>query len=223
VNDLAEISDRSLRGLVFSYELFDALPVHRLVRRDADLRELWVVSEESGFSWVERDLSDSQLGQWNDRSLEEGQVIDVTPEWASLYRALAGRLESGLVVTCDYGFTRRRLFDARVRPHGTLACYRNQRVHRNPFIEIGLQDLTAHIDFSTLIEAGEAAGLETFGLFRQAEWLAATGLLEGMESRSPAERIEVMELMNLEGMGEEIRVLVQARGIEVAKVLPLLA
>ena len=223
LESLGEIGDRQLDGLVFSYELFDALPVHRLVRRGEELLELWVAQESEGFGWREEAISDPRLELWNDSLLEEGQIIDVTPEWETLYRALVSRLSHGLVVTCDYGFRRRRLLDARVRRHGTLACYRKHRVHRNPFVDIGRQDLTAHVDFTALIEAGEDEGLETLGLFRQAEWLAAVGLLDGMESRSPEERIQVMELMNLEGMGEEIRVLVQSRGIDPAEVLPLLA
>jgi SAM-dependent MidA family methyltransferase len=223
LGSLSDLGHRVVRGLVFSYELFDALPVHRLVRRGEGLQELLVTRDGSGFGWLEGPLSDPRLKLWNDSSLEEGQIADVTPEWGVLYRELARRLDCGLVVTCDYGFSRRRLLDARVRRHGTLSCYREHRVHRNPFVDIGRQDLTAHVDFTTLIESGEDEGLETVGLFRQAEWLAATGILDGMSSRSPEERIEVMELMNLEGMGEEIRVLVQSRGVDAAEVLPLLA
>jgi SAM-dependent MidA family methyltransferase len=223
LGDLEDLGESGVEGLVFSYELFDALPVHRLVRRGAELLELWVVLSTDGFAWRDGPLSDPALDCWNHPSLEEGQIVDVTSDWETLYRALSRRLEAGLIVTCDYGFMRERLFDSRVRHHGTLACYRKQRVHRDPFVNIGHQDLTAHVDFTTLIEAGEIEGLKTIGLFRQAEWLAATGLLEGMESRSPEERIAVMELMNLEGMGEEIRVLVQSRGVDAKKMLPLLA
>jgi len=223
VRDLEAVAARSISGLVFSYELFDALAVHRLVRRGDELRELLVGERDGCFEWLEGGLADPDLHVWNLPDLVEGQVIDVTPQWAAVYRDLAQRLDSGLVVTCDYGFSRHRLFDVRVRRHGTLACYRRHRVHRDPFVDFGRQDMTAHVDFTTLIEAGEAEGLETVGLFRQAEWLAGIGLLEGMPDRSPEERIEIMQLMDLEGMGEEIRVLVQARGVDPAKVLPHLA
>jgi SAM-dependent MidA family methyltransferase len=217
---LEEIEAGSIEGLIFSYELFDALAVHRLVRRGSTLRELWVEEDEGEFSWREAELTDERLLLWNLDELVEGQVVDVTLQWGDLYAELARRLGRGLVVSCDYGFTRERLVDARVRMHGTLACYRRHRVHRNPLIDVGRQDLTAHVDFSSLIAAGEAEGLETVGLFRQAEWLAATGLLEDMDQRTPEERIEIMGLMNLEGIGEEIRVLVQARDIDATRVVP---
>jgi SAM-dependent MidA family methyltransferase len=222
MSSLEEIGEGSLDGLVFSYELFDALAVHRLVRRGEKFRELWVGEMDGEFSWREDELTDDRLLLWNLDQLLEGQVVDVTLAWGELYSELARRLGRGLVVSCDYGFTRERLVDPRVRMYGTLACYRRHRVHRNPFVNVGEQDLTAHVDFSSLIAAGEAAGLETVGLFRQAEWLAANGLLEDMGRRTAEERIEIMELMNPEGMGEEIRVLVQARGVDATKVLPLL-
>jgi len=134
---------------------------------------------------------------------------------------LARRLGKGLLVTCDYGFERERLFDPRVRRHGTLACYTRQRVHRNPFVQVGEQDLTAHEDFTTLIRAGEAAGLTTVTLTRQALWLTACGLFEELQSADLTTRHGAMALLDGEGMGEEIRVLVQAKGIDPRDVLDL--
>ena len=219
LGDVAQLPAHSVRGLVFSYELFDAFPVHRLVSRGGMLRELWVDEAGGQFLWLERELTDSGFDLWNRSPLEDGQIIDVTLEWGEVYRSLVRCLDRGLIVTCDYGFERERLLDPRTRRHGTLACYRRHRVHRDPFVEVGRQDLTAHIDFSLLIEVGEGEGFQTFGLLRQAEWLAMAGLLDGAEGRSPEERVEVMQLMDLEGMGEEIRVLVQFREIDPAEIL----
>ena len=117
-------------------------------------------------------------------------------------------------MTCDYGFERRDLLDARIRRNGTLAAYTRQRVHRNPFVKVGEQDLTAHVDFTALIQAGEAEGLRTFAFTRQALWLVACGLFEDLQEVDPETRRQAMALLDGEGMGEEIRVLVQARGIE---------
>ena len=215
LGSLSALPERSLEGLIFSYELFDALPVHRLVGRHGGLRELWVALDAEGrFEWREDELSDPSLGELPGAELAEGQIADLSAGWGPLYRRLARLLGRGLLVTCDYGFPAEKLLDARIRGNGTLACYRDQRVHRNPFLEPGSQDLTAHVDLSTLIEAGEAAGLETVALTRQAAWLAACGLLEEVGQGSPAERIEALQLMDLAGMGEEIRVLVQARDLD---------
>ncbi|MCP4204880.1 MAG: hypothetical protein GY769_23475 [bacterium] len=207
--------ERSVSGLIFSYELFDALPVNRLIRSGSELRELGVVlGSEGKFTWSEMPLSDPALGSLVQAELEPGQIADVA-DWGASYQELASRLDRGLIVTCDYGYPRDRLFDVRVRRNGTLACYRRQQVHRDALREVGSQDLTAHVDFTALIEAGESAGLETIVLTRQAAWLAALGLLDGMGERPPAERLAAMTLLDLDGMGEDIRVLVQARGVNV--------
>ena len=154
--------------------------------------------------------------------LQPGQIADLAPGWVPLYAELARRLGRGLLVTCDYGFERERLLDARIRQHGTLACYTRQRVHRNPFVLVGEQDLTAHVDFTALRQAGEAAGLTTVALTRQALWLTACGLFEDLQDAGPEARQQAIALLDGEGMGEEIRVLVQARDMEVGEVLPFL-
>jgi SAM-dependent MidA family methyltransferase len=224
VESLEAIGEGEVEGLIFSYELFDALPVHRLVGRgDGSVGEMWVdVDQDGAFSWREGEVSDPALrGLLGDVPLQPGQVADVAPGWGPLYGELARRLGRGLLVTCDYGFERERLFDPRVRRHGTLACYTRQRVHRNPFVQVGEQDLTAHVDFTTLIRAGEAAGLTTVALTRQALWLTACGLFEELQSADLATRHGAMALLDGEGMGEEIRVLVQAKGIDPGEVLDL--
>ncbi len=213
-----------IEGLIFSYELFDALPVHRLVGRDdGTVGEMWVDLDQAGvFFWREGEISDpALLDLLAGVCLEPGQVADVAPGWAPLYGELARRLGRGLLVTCDYGFERERLFDPRVRKHGTLACYTRQRVHRNPFVKVGEQDLTAHVDFTTLIREGQAAGLTTVALTRQALWLTACGLFEELQEANMATRHGAMALLDGEGMGEEIRVLIQAKGIDPGEVLDL--
>jgi SAM-dependent MidA family methyltransferase len=225
VSDLAEIPDGGIDGLIFSYELFDALPFHRLIERaDGSVGELWVErGEDGGFAWCEGELSDPALLDLlrdPDVELQPGQVADLAPGWAPLYGELARKLGRGLLVTCDYGYERERLLDPRVRMHGTLACHSRHRLHRNPFVLVGEQDLTAHVDFTALRQAGEAAGLTTFAFTRQALWLSACGLFEDLQESSAETRLAAMALLDGEGMGEDIRVLVQARGIEPAEVLP---
>jgi SAM-dependent MidA family methyltransferase len=223
VPTLETIGEGEIEGLIFSYELFDALPVHRLVgRADGTVGELWVDLDADGsFVWREGDVSDPKLlallqssAHSPDVPLQAGQVADLSPGWEPLYRSLARRLGRGLLVTCDYGFEREKLLDPRIRSNGTLACYTRQRVHRNPFVKVGEQDLTAHVDFTTLIQAGEAEGLRTVILTRQALWLTACGLFEELQGADATTRQGAMALLDGEGMGEEIRVLVQAKGIE---------
>jgi SAM-dependent MidA family methyltransferase len=229
---LRELGSAGIEGLVFSYELFDALPVHRLIAREGGaLGELWVSAGADGLEYVESDLSDSALADLlGDRRLEPGQVADLSPGWGPLYRDLARALERGLLVTCDYGFERDRLLDPRIRRNGTLACYSRQRVHRDALHGLGEQDLTAHVDWTALREAGEAEGLETVTLARQARWLVAAGVFEDLQAGpglpprgfgAPGASTEARMLLDGDGMGEEIQVLVQARGIDVERVLDL--
>ncbi len=219
-----------LTGLLFSYELFDALPCDRLRWTGEGWEEVRVGLEEEALCWktvpattavlepFSRELADTSR-------FEPGQIVDLARGWRPLYRQLAERLGRGLLVTCDYGFERERLFDARVRRHGTVACYRRQTVHRDPFVDIGSQDLTAHVDFTTLIEEGEAAGLETIAVVSQAEWLGACGVFEALEEAPMELRLEAAQLLNPEGMGTAIRVLVQARDASIEGLfdLPLTA
>ena len=218
IANLQVAQSEPIRGLVFSYELFDALPFHRFRRgSDALWEELEVTIHEESFDWHRSGISLPGVFPFLEAYLagsEEGQIVDLSPAWRPLYRQLARCLERGLLVTCDYGYERHRLLDSRVRRHGTLACYRHHTVHRNPFVEVGRQDITAHVDFTALIEEGEAAGLRTLGLVSQAEWLGACGVFEGLAEADTGTRLEVAQLMDLDGMGTEIKVLVQARGVE---------
>lgn len=211
-----------VEGLIFSYELFDALPVHRLIGREGGVGELWVGLDGEDFTWREGELSDpALLDLLGGAVLQPGQIADLAPGWVPLYSELARRLGRGLLVTCDYGFERERLLDVRIRKHGTLACYSRQRVHRNPFVLVGEQDLTAHVDFSALRQTGEEAGLTTVALTRQALWLTACGLFEDLQDAGPEARQEAMALLDGEGMGQDIRVLVQARDVDVGEVVDL--
>jgi SAM-dependent MidA family methyltransferase len=226
IGDLTEIPEGSIDGLIFSYELFDALPVHRLFGRKAGtVGEVWVDLDANGdFAWREGGLSDPALEELLGESrLAPKQIADLSPGWAPLYGELARRLGRGLLVTCDYGYPRQRLLDPQARSHGTLACYSRQRVHRNPFAQVGEQDLTAHVDFTALIAAGEAAGLSTVALTRQGFWLTSCGVFKDLVDAGPETRQEAIGLLG-EGMGEEIRVLVQARGVEAYRLfeVPLL-
>lgn len=214
-----------INGVVFSYELFDALPVHRLAGlEDGSLGELLVGLDEAGeLEWRPGALSDPALASLlGSHKLEPGQVADLSPGWVPLYRQLASLLGRGLLLTFDYGYERPRLLDPRIRRHGTLACYRSHRVHRDALRDLGVQDLTAHVDFTALREAGEAAGLQTVTLTRQARWLTAMGLFDDLGGEADlAMRQQAAVLLDPEGMGDQIRVLVQARGVDASTLVDL--
>lgn len=219
-------------AVVFSNELFDALPFARLVQRESGLHELWVVAAADGsLEWDEREAPEAYAGYLEQRGirLEPGQFADVSLEWGALYEAVARRVTRGALVTIDYGFPQEKLFDVRVRRYGTAAAFHRHRVHRDLLARPGEQDLTAHVNFTDLRSAGERQGWTTVAFERQARFLLAAGAaghpllapLGDVEATTGAEALELAEMRDAarrlvlpDGIGDEMRVLVQVRGVE---------
>lgn len=218
--------------LLISNELFDAFPFTRLVQRDEHLHELWVTERDGELDWSEHEAA----APWEDYFVEreiplaDGQFADVSMEWGAYYADLCQIVSRGLIVTLDYGYPEKQLFDMRARRFGTAASYAGHRVSRDLLSTPGERDLTAHVNFSDLIRAGQRAGFETLFFGRQAQFLLAIGaaeheLLRPIEEGAVATVAEAVELQERreearrlilpDGIGEEIRVLVQGRGIEV--------
>jgi len=216
--------------LVLSNELFDAQPFARLVRRGAELRELTVVERDGELDWGERAADPRYVDYFGERGIEldEGQFADVSLDWTSLYDEICRFVTRGLIVTFDYGYPEETLFRSRLRRYGTAAAYSRQRVSRDLLANPGKQDLTAHINFTDLIRAGERAGFTTLFFDRQAKLLLALGVTEH-ELFKPIDQVsadslqagvdllerrdEARRLVLPDGIGEDIRVLVQGRGM----------
>lgn len=198
---------RRLTGCVFSNEFFDALPVHRVVRRGGRLREIYVnadLTEVDGDLQVQADVP-----------IGEGEVTEIGVESEEWIERIAASLSSGYHVAIDYGYLDREYF---ARPAGTLMCYWQHQAFENPYVRIGEQDITAHVNFSRLMDAGRSAGLETLSFSTQMEFLIGLGVLEELEaltrSRSANEILRVQAIKKLllpGGMGERFKVLVQRK------------
>ena len=226
---LGNLPDGDAR-LVLSNELFDAQPFARLVRRGAELRELTVVERDGALDWSERSADLRYLAYFEERGIEldEGQFADISLDWTALYDEICRFVERGLIVTFDYGYPQETLFRSRLRHYGTAAAYSRQRVSRDLLANPGKQDLTAHINFTDLIRAGERAGFTTLFFDRQAKFLLALGVTEH-ELFKPIDEVsadslqagvdlldrrdEARRLVLPDGIGEDIRVLVQGRGM----------
>lgn len=217
--------------LIISNELFDAQPFARLVRRGEELHELWVTERDGQLDWSEHEAESAYADYFATRGIEllDGQFADISLEWSALYDDLARLVERGLIVTFDYGFPQKQLFDPRIRRFGTAAAYSRQRVTRDLLANPGEQDLTAHINFDDLIRAGEARGFRTLFFDRQAKFLLSLGITEHplfqpsteLEIDSLDEGVALLDardaarrLVLPDGIGEDIRVLVQGRGVE---------
>ena len=211
----AELAEGSVSGWIFANELYDALPVAR-VRGGAagGPEELRVALQGGRFVWTPvpaaEDLREhlARLGV----TLEPGQIGEVALGAAALHRRLARALARGRLVVFDYGHRARNLYHPLARRHGTLAVHERGRRGGDPLERPGEVDLTAHVNWSELERVGEEEGLTTDALARQARFLLESGIFELV--RDDREKWRAYRLVDPEGMGEEISVLLQSRAIE---------
>ncbi len=210
--------------LFFSNELYDAFPFARLVQRAEQLHELWVTEREGVLDWSEHEAASQYDDYFATRGIEltEGQFADLTLEWEAFYGDVARFLERGMIVTIDYGYPQDKLFHPRARRFGTAAAYSGQRVTRDLLADPGEQDLTAHINFTDLERAGERRGASSLFFDRLAKFLLGIGAAEHELFRPVHEveldfslaeaRDEARRLILPDGIGEDLRVLVQVKG-----------
>lgn len=197
----------ALNGVVFSNEFFDALPVHRFIGRPDGAKEIFVGEH---FEEIER-----EPGIAPDFVLQEGQVVDVSSGAREWVRRIAQSIRNGFHVAIDYGYLRPEFF---AQPRGTLMCYYRHQAHENPYIHIGDQDITAHVNFSDLIDEGSAHGLELAGISSQKDFLVGIGILDEMQqlaiagdAQSMQRLLKMKTLIIPTRMGERFKVLVQRK------------
>lgn len=222
-SDLSRVP-RNDRQLVISNELFDALPFTRLVMRGDELHELWVTERDEHLDWSEHEAAAPYADYFAEQNIElaDAQFADVSLDWRSTYDDICRFVSAGLIVTIDYGLPGSKLFDGRMRRFGTAAAYSQHRVSRDLLANPGEQDLTCHINFSDLQRAGEQNGFTTLFFDTQAKFLLALGATDH-ELLQPNENVDSLELREAreqakrlilpDGIGEDIRVLVQGRGV----------
>jgi SAM-dependent MidA family methyltransferase len=208
-------------GCVLSNEFLDALPVHRVAVVGGQWQELFVTRAQGGFAWQAGPLSDPRLAAalaglpTEHMESYETEVNLRAIDWMA---ELGCRVRRGCVVTIDYGFERTDYFSPQ-RPRGTLRCYSKHRMNDEPLSNVGGQDITAHIEFTSLIEAGRQAGLEPVHFSDLAHFLVAEGadVIREISERTAGalsrERQALHQLLHPALMGSSFRVLVQSKGL----------
>lgn len=228
----AEIPQEIPAGCIFSNELLDALPTHRVAVENGALREIFVGFENGRFVEVLAEPSFPWLAQYFQEQgimLAEGQQAEACLE-ACDWIEMAGRaLRRGFVLSVDYGHDARALYDEH-HNRGTLLGYRDHAVSENLLDVPGEQDLTAHVNFTALDLWGHRAGLARTGLVTQSQFLVALGrgnefadLYEPgqTEMEKLRARLLLKNLIHPEGMGEKFQVMVQHKGIEARRLTGL--
>ncbi|MCT7991087.1 class I SAM-dependent methyltransferase [Laspinema olomoucense] len=232
-----EIEKDSITGCFFSNELIDAFPVHQIQVAGEKLQEIYITTsdkipespEASPFQEITGELSTPKLTeyfQWIDiditgKPYPDGYRTEVNLAALDWVRQVSEKLKQGYVLTIDYGYPAHRYYTP-TRHQGTLQCYYQHRYHNNPYILIGEQDITAHVDFTALERFGESWGLEKLGFTQQAMFLMALGLGDriaalsttpGMDLGTMINRRQVLhEAIDPRGLGG-FGVLIQGKGL----------
>lgn len=221
----------SFSGCLYSNELIDSFPVHLVEMTAAGLKEVYVTAAEENFGEILSEPSGPELAAYLERLgiiLYPGQRAEINlaaPAWLKSATTALGR---GFVMTIDYGFSAAELY-APHRKNGSLLCYYRHTIEENPYLRVGQQDITSHVDFTTLITVGEQEGLETVWFGEQYRFLMGAGIMEEMmlleksattESERMKNRLGLKKLMLPDGgMGDTFKVLIQSKGLDKPRLL----
>lgn len=212
-----EISSESIIGCFISNELIDSLPVHRIVKKQNKLQEIYVTTNHGQLLEKYGDLSTQKINEYltiNNVDFDSNIYIDnyqteVNLSALDILEKIAKVLKQGYVLTIDYGYDSIKYYHPQ-RYEGTLKCYYQHRHHNNPYVNIGLQDITCHVNFTAIEKIGTNFGLEKIDFIEQALFLMALGLGDRLNNLSDGRillselwqrRSQLHELINPQGLG----------------------
>ncbi len=212
-----------ITGCFLSNELLDSLPVHRVTVRDGAFQEIYVTLEENRFVEVLGPPStpalERRLGSLG-VTLAEGSIAEINLAMEPWLEEVSQALQRGFLLTVDYGDLAAELYSPR-RRRGTLSCFHGHTQTDDPYRRVGAQDMTSHVDFTTLVEAGKARGQEPLGGCTQGEFLGNLGLTKLMgrlmrmglgQRETDANRMGMLDIARSGGMGD-FKVLAQGKGV----------
>jgi SAM-dependent MidA family methyltransferase len=214
-----------IKGCFLSNEFVDSLPVHQVIVENNSLREIYVTIKDDLFCEKIDELSSPKLRDYFGNSktdLKEGQRAEVNLKALDWVKNISCHLNRGFVITIDYGHLAEDLYSEE-RYRGTLMCYYEHTTNENPYERIGNQDITSHVNFSSIMEEGTKTGLNTTGFVRQSNFLIALGILNKMnEAQGDISKLLTMKNLFLPGgMGDVFKVLIQHRGIDSPELIGL--
>lgn len=224
LSDISQLSE-GIKGVFISNELFDSLPFHRLRKTANGISEIYVGFNGDGFTDIQDEPSTDQLQQYIDRydiEFHEGQEFEVCLSAGSILESILSRLDTGLVLTIDYGYLHDELYSP-ARPRGTYKCHYRHTLNEDPYSNIGEQDITYHVDFSNLILTGKESGIDEYIFRNQGQFLIDWGILDIAERYSPvsadedtgvSDRLAIKNLILPQLMGKVFKVLLQFKGTD---------
>ncbi|MGW6663205.1 MULTISPECIES: SAM-dependent methyltransferase [Peribacillus] len=212
-----------VNGILFSNELFDALPVHVIEKYKGALVEVFVTEKEGDFVEMREPLDNPDiLSYLTERTitLNERQRYEVPLKMVREYEKIVSCIESGILLTIDYGYTEREWKEP-AHLQGSLRGYYEHQMIKDPLMYPGDMDLTTHIHFDTLIEIGKRKDLSNHGLFPQNEFLLKAGILEELRdhqgtdpfSKTAKRNRAIRGLIVPGGFSEHFKVLLQSKNL----------
>jgi SAM-dependent MidA family methyltransferase len=206
-------------GVMLANEVVDAMPVHAVAWRDEGIFERGVALDDGRLAWAERPASGELLAAAGALQIAPPYASEIALAARGWLSAVAGRLELGALLVIDYGFPAREFYHPQ-RSTGTLMCHYRHFAHSDPFLYPGLQDITAHVDFSALAAGAKTAGLDLLGYATQSNFLVNCGVTEVLDRGDPSDpkrfapiAATAQKLLSPAEMGELFKVLCVGRGI----------
>ena len=225
VHWLDSLPAQPINGIILANEVIDAMPVERFRITSQGPRPLWIEWTGECFRACLGEANPAltlwtqALSQTLGYELPQGYESERQPHLADWLKSVADSLRQGVMLFIDYGYPAREYYHCE-RAMGTLLCHFRHRVHANPFVYPGLQDITANVDFSALAEAALAADLELLGYTSQNYFLFGCGLEALLAAVDPSDTVRYLALtgavkqLTLPGeMGERFKVLACGRGV----------
>ena len=212
-----------ITGLVIANEVLDVVPCAIVHRTRDQLLERGVIVTEAGFAWDDQPMPDDALKRRAESAFPPGDysyLSEINLAAEGLVRTVAASIDKGVALFIDYGFPEREFYHPQ-RFMGTLRCHYRHRFHGDPFFLPGLQDITAHVDFTAMARAAEGVDAEVYGFTTQAYFLISCGLAVMVADGDPGMTLSrlkgtsaVHRLINPSEMGELFKVLGVGRGID---------
>ena len=212
---------QGLRGVIVANEVVDAMPVHAVAWTAQGIKERGVgLKKDGSLDWRERPASGEILARAQGIEVQPPYVSEIGLTGQAWMRTLAERLEQGAIFVIDYGFPRHEYYHPQ-RAAGTLMCHHRHRAHGDVFARPGLEDMTAHVDFSALADAAREGGLEVLGYATQAQFLVNCGITDVLGQANVENALhyaplaaEANKLLSPAEMGELFKVLAVGRGVK---------
>ncbi|MCV6639036.1 SAM-dependent methyltransferase [Candidatus Albibeggiatoa sp. nov. NOAA] len=215
---LYALPEQKINGVVVANEVLDAMPVTKFQATEQGINEYYVaVDENEQFIWQMQTYENQEIASLIEKyQLPADYESEMNPQVKGWIQAIADTLESGIALLIDYGFLQDTFYHPQ-RSMGTLMCHYKHYAHPDPLIYVGLQDITAHVDFTAVGEAAIESGLQVAGYSNQGNFLMQAGLLQIMESIEDKESKEYFNfsqqakiLLMPQEMGETFKVMALA-------------